>query len=1034
MRRSVARPLVLLLAALLVAGTAPVASALDVAPTLVSPADGATVAADAPLAWTPVEGATGYRVQRAEEPTFTYGLTTTDTVATTLEPDMYFLPGLVYWRVAALDGASVGPWAEASFTVDRTDIPTPTSPADGTNFVYPGPAPVLSWESSLYGPYDVEIDGPWGLGQYMSFTTRFAVPQVLPPGTWTWRVRPQGHNEGMPWSPSRTFTVTWPDAAPTIVGPANGASTELPILDWDPIPGMATYDIQVSPSADFAQCCRSDFTTDVTTLRLSRQDQEEARWWRVRGRIGSLTGPWSAGRSVNVTPWSAQPADLWPSGGTLTALPTLRWSPIQEASQYDIQVADAPAELGVDSPACRVYVNAASFFTSPSGACVGLSTPAAGDVYWRVRAITPGSPPIAGPWSEVGHFVFDPAAPGAPLASPVVVAPIGPADCADPLTCSTETEFPILQWQPVAGAAFYRVQLDVRDSHLPGRTWDTPATTFIPPLDAFSGTEVARYSWQVVACASEVSCPDWVTPTVDLRHFAILPPPISASPGTGGTYSGEVFLHASSPLPTAPVAGSPWDVVQRPGITIEVDDEPTFSAPGFTPQGVDSTTVVLGTLPGGPIYWRARSSSHPSVGTETRQFTYTFESTVVGPPDGTIVDPPGAISWVPVQGAARYVVELEGGSPTPHLYDIDAPWTSTLVGTDVIPGPLTWKVTPFDASGDAGTPVGGSVIVDSRDPVLFTPAAGASGSAIGTRFSWSPIDATNGYRITVSRTPDFSDIVEETWSQRTSYVPLIEYPAGTLYWRIRPESGYGQTLGEVIGSSETRQFISVATGPDTTSPKATVPTSKPRAATNLSSGRITTRIAWTGSDVGSGVARYELAQRTDSGAWTTVSTNLTSPTLDRPLAPGHTYAFRVRAVDGANLTSAWATGATFRLTGYSELSSAAKYTGTWSSTASTAYWGGKAKSSTRAGAKAIFTFTGRTLAVVSRLGPGRGKAEIWIGSTKMATIDLYSASYSSQRVIWSGAWTTSAKRTVTVKVLGTSGRPRVEVDGFVVGS
>ena len=111
-----------------------------------------------------------------------------------------------------------------------------------------------------------------------------------------------------------------------------------------------------------------------------------------------------------------------------------------------------------------------------------------------------------------------------------------------------------------------------------------------------------------------------------------------------------------------------------------------------------------------------------------------------------------------------------------------------------------------------------------------------------------------------------------------------------------------------------------------------------------------------------------------------------------------------------------------------------KYAGTWSAASSTAYWGGKAKTSVRAGSKATFTFTGKSVAIVSRLGPGRGKAEIWMGTTKLATIDLGSTAYSSQRVVWTKAWTTSAKRAITIKVLGTERPARVEVDGFIVGS
>ena len=49
---------------------------------------------------------------------------------------------------------------------------------------------------------------------------------------------------------------------------------------------------------------------------------------------------------------------------------------------------------------------------------------------------------------------------------------------------------------------------------------------------------------------------------------------------------------------------------------------------------------------------------------------------------------------------------------------------------------------------------------------------------------------------------------------------------------------------------------------------------------------------------------------------------------------------------------------------------------------------------------------------------------------KLATIDLGSTAYSSQRVVWTKSWTTSIKRAVTIKVLGTSGRPRVAVLGL----
>ncbi len=122
---------------------------------------------------------------------------------------------------------------------------------------------------------------------------------------------------------------------------------------------------------------------------------------------------------------------------------------------------------------------------------------------------------------------------------------------------------------------------------------------------------------------------------------------------------------------------------------------------------------------------------------------------------------------------------------------------------------------------------------------------------------------------------------------------------------------------------------------------------------------------------------------------------LTTPSLTRNLRAGHTYAFRVRGTDGLGNLGTWRTGSTFRLSSIAKSSSAIRYTGAWATVSGTAFLGGKARSSTAVGAKATLTFTGHTVALLSRLGPGRGKAEIWVGATKVATIDLNAPSCSA---------------------------------------
>ncbi len=57
---------------------------------------------------------------------------------------------------------------------------------------------------------------------------------------------------------------------------------------------------------------------------------------------------------------------------------------------------------------------------------------------------------------------------------------------------------------------------------------------------------------------------------------------------------------------------------------------------------------------------------------------------------------------------------------------------------------------------------------------------------------------------------------------------------------------------------------------------------------------------------------------------------------------------------------------------------------------------------------------------------------MYVDGTYVQTVDLYSSSTLSRQVVFSKSWATSGSHTLEVRVLGTSGRPRVDVDAFVV--
>ncbi len=219
---------------------------------------------------------------------------------------------------------------------------------------------------------------------------------------------------------------------------------------------------------------------------------------------------------------------------------------------------------------------------------------------------------------------------------------------------------------------------------------------------------------------------------------------------------------------------------------------------------------------------------------------------------------------------------------------------------------------------------------------------------------------------------------------------------------------------------------------DTTPPTTSVRVPALPSGIALNGGRPTLRLRWSAADAGSGVHHVEVAQSTDGGSYVKIASKGLPWSLDRPVSTGHAYRYRVRAVDAAGNVGAWDYTPTSRIRAVSQSNTAVRYAGTWWKSTSTTWWGGTARSSSRAGSTARHTFTGRSIAWVAKKGVNRGKAKVYVNGVLKATVDLYSPTTRTRLVVWSINYTTSATRTVTIKVLGTSGRPRVDVDGFIV--
>jgi hypothetical protein len=181
------------------------------------------------------------------------------------------------------------------------------------------------------------------------------------------------------------------------------------------------------------------------------------------------------------------------------------------------------------------------------------------------------------------------------------------------------------------------------------------------------------------------------------------------------------------------------------------------------------------------------------------------------------------------------------------------------------------------------------------------------------------------------------------------------------------------------------------------------------------------------------VALVELQQSKNGGSWTALTLSgatATSASLTR--TPGNTYRFRARATDSVGNRSTWVAGPTMSLIARQEGSSTIAYGGSWGSATASSAYGGALKYASTSTATATLTFTGRSVAWIAKRYSTRGVADVYVDGVLAATIDLYSALSQPRMIVFSRSWASSATHTLQVRVKATSGRPRVDVDAFLV--
>jgi len=247
----------------------------------------------------------------------------------------------------------------------------------------------------------------------------------------------------------------------------------------------------------------------------------------------------------------------------------------------------------------------------------------------------------------------------------------------------------------------------------------------------------------------------------------------------------------------------------------------------------------------------------------------------------------------------------------------------------------------------------------------------------------------------------------------------------------------GTVRDAVANSGPAAQVAAATVQIDRLAPAVSKPHAFVRTGTALGSSKarakLPVEIALSASDAGgAAVASFDIARSVDGGSYRVIASGVTGPTFKTSIKPGRTYRFKVRARDTLGNLGSWVTGPTLRPKLVQQTSSAVRWRGTWRGASSTAYSGGSVRRATAAGARATFTFTGRAVAFVSTRAARRGQVKVYLDGTYITTIDLYAPSYTPRSVVFSRTWSSRGTHTIRLVVVGTAGRPRIDVDAFGV--
>jgi hypothetical protein len=478
-------------------------------PTLVSPTSGAVVSTLTPaLDWNDSTGASTYGVQVSAASSFTTTLVNQGSLGAsnfTVPSSALNWNMTYYWRANAANAAGNSAWS-TSRTFRTGPGPAPDAPYGLSA------APVSSTQINLAWNDNSTIESGFKIERRKAGTTTYALVATV--GTdnrtysnttgltantqYVYRVRAYNFtsNYSAYSNEDDATTLPLPPAAPTLVSPAVGATTEnlTPRLDWNnSIGDNITYGVQVSTASSFATdnltVNRIGLpTSDYIVLAGDGLEWNKTYYWRANAtNIFNSTSRWSASRTFKTAWGHPRPTNLIATPISATRI-DLAWT--------DNSTGEAGFKVERKKAGTVTWAQVATVGTDNHTYSNTTGLTANTQYFYRVRAYLGTT--LNSAYSDNASATTGPLAPT--LASPAINA-------------TSQSVTPTLDWSDTAGAVSYRVQVSTVatfastavDQSVSGATNSTytvvsalnPGTQYFWRVNATNGT-LSTSAWSLV--------------------------------------------------------------------------------------------------------------------------------------------------------------------------------------------------------------------------------------------------------------------------------------------------------------------------------------------------------------------------------------------------------------------------------------------------------------------------------------------------------------------------------------------------------